>query len=392
MNFIDQRRPTPASARLAFQTGRAVSAALVGALLVLPGCATYKRRGLEPARAAKIEQEIVCREIPMPRELEDRILALDATRISDQDVREVLAKAPAPRVFNIHGGVFPVHRRMISFSEFLVGMGYPRDRIQNPGDGTYTFSCYESSEVIAGIAGWYYERDGMRPMLVGHSQGAMQAVKVLYKLDGRTTKEVHVFNPLTWEEEERCEIMDPLTGEKRPVIGLHLSYVTGVGGGGLTRFLPNQWVLCGRLRKIPDSAEEFTGFFKGKDLLGGDFLGYGPSNEYHPINKAQVRNVRLPSKYRHGSIPDTEHLLKSEQIKDWINAYTPAAPPELNEFDADSRHILWAADVWYSVKKHWTVELQRLIAARRAPPESIPTGSAPQKSTPGATSALRDGS
>ena len=27
---------------------------------------------------------------------------------------------------------------------------------------------------------------------------------------------------------------------------------------------------------------------------------------------------------------------------------------------------LWAADVWYSVKRHWALELQRLVRSRRA--------------------------
>ena len=57
---------------------------------------------------------------------------------------------------------------MFGFCRFLVGMGYPAGSITNPGDGTYTFSCYESSEKIAGCIAWYYEREGLRPMIVGH--------------------------------------------------------------------------------------------------------------------------------------------------------------------------------------------------------------------------------
>jgi hypothetical protein len=85
---------------------------------------------------------------------------------------------------------------------------------------------------------------------------------------------------------------------------------------------------------------------------------------------AVVRNVWLPSEYKHGSIPDTKHLLQSQEMRDWINGYRPAADltvaPQLDrQFDADSSHILWAADVWFSIKKHWVLELQRLIQARR---------------------------
>jgi hypothetical protein len=79
-----------------------------------------------------------------------------------------------------------------------------------------------------------------------------------------------------------------------------------------------------------------------------------------------VRNVRLPSAYKHGAIPDTKHLLESQQIKDWINNYQPGGgpleTPRLDvTFDADSKNILWAADAWYSIKKHWVLELQRLL-------------------------------
>jgi hypothetical protein len=29
-------------------------------------------------------------------------------------------------------------------------------------------------------------------------------------------------------------------------------------------------------------------------------------------------------------------------------------------------NALWAADVWFHVKKHWTLEAQRLMRAKRA--------------------------
>jgi len=144
-----------------------------------------------------------------------------------------------------------------------------------------------------------------------------------------------------------------------------------VGAGGLTRLLPNQWDMCMKLRAVPDSVEEFTGFCKGKDLLGGDFLGYGPANYFRAKGSAVVRNVRLLSMYKHGAIPDTKHLLNSQAMMDWINNYRPPDlplnEPSLNvEFDGDSSHILWAADVWFSIKKHWVLELQRVLRANHS--------------------------
>jgi hypothetical protein len=339
---------------------------LLCAASLLAGCATYDRHGLDPLEAQKVEKRAVVREFNLSPELQDKILALDPTHVSEKNIREVLSQAPAPRLINIHGGIYPVHMRMVSFCEFLMGMGYPGNAITNPGDGTFTFSCYESAEKITGVIAWYYELEAMRPMIIGHSQGGMQAVKVLHLLASH--ERLPVWNPLTWDREHRFEITDPLTGKKCPVGGgLQLSFVASMGAGGLTRALPNQWDMIGSLRDIPDSVVEFTGFYKGMDVLGGDFMGYGSANLFKPLGKAEVRNVQLPTEYSHGKTPDAKHLLKSQQIIDWINNYQPMDQPKVDvQFDSDASHILFAADVWYSIKKHWVLELQRMIRAKRA--------------------------
>ena len=339
--------------------------------LLGPGCATYDREGMDPLAAAQIEATKVRREFKPASELRRQILRLNPDHVTGQDVQQVLAQCPAPRIINIHGGIYPVHRKMISFSEFLIGMGYPGACITNPGDGTYTFSCYDSSKMIAGVIAWYYEREGLRPMLVGHSQGGMQVVKVLRKFAGPPSARLHVWNPLTWKEEPACDYVDPLTGERRPVVGLTLPFASATAAGGITRLIPNQWDMLTKLRVVPDSVEEFTGFYKGMDLLGGDFLGYGPANHFCAKNQAVVRNVRLPTAYTHRSIPDSKHLLNSQQIKDWIDNYHPlnehVSKPTVDiVFDSDSRNILWAADIWFTIKKHWVLELQRYLQAKPA--------------------------
>ena len=342
---------------------------LLGILLV-PGCALYSRHGLNSRRAAEVEKNFGLRTYALTPETEDQILALDPEHVTEANLRGPLAHAPAPRIINIHGGIWPVHERMISFSHFLIGMGYPAASIRNPNDGTWTFSCYERADLIAGMIAWYYEKEGLRPMIVGHSQGGIQNIKVLDLFaDGGP---VAVWNPLTWKKEDRYDIVDPLTGARRPVAGLTLPYVTSMGAGGITRMLPNQWDMNLRLRTIPDTVEEFTGFYKGLDLLGGDFLGYGPMNLFGAKNRAQVRNIELPAAWRHGHVPDTEHLLKSQAIIDRINAYHPPPEPHVvipqNEdtMRKDTLYLAWAEDVWFSIKKHWVLELQRLIRARRA--------------------------
>jgi hypothetical protein len=338
------------------------------AMLWLPGCATYDRHGLEATRANQIETKYGLKTYSLSLQLENKILALNPEHVTATDLKDVLARAPAPRIINIHGGIYPVHRQMISFSKFLVGMGYPAASIRNPCDGTWTFSCYESGDMIAGMIAWYYEEEGLRPMMIGHSQGGIQVVRILDAFASSSSNRLEVWSPLTWKSESRHEITDPLTGKTRPVVGLQLPYVAAMGAGGLTRFLPNQWDMNFALRTVPDSVEEFTGFYKGNDLLGGDMFGYGPLNYFHASGHAVVRNVRLPTKEEHGKMPATEHLLKSQQIRDWINNYTPIPTPNEDitvHFDSDSKHILFAADVWFSVKKHWVLELQRLIIARR---------------------------
>ena len=337
--------------------------------LLLTGCALYDRHGLSPARALAIEKKFGLANYSLTTEVEDKILALDPGHVSAADIKNVLAHASAPRIINIHGGIYPVHRQMISFSRFLVGMGYPEESIRNPGDGTWTFSCYEDMDMVAGMIAWYYEKEGLRPMMIGHSQGGMQVVRILDKFADSDTNSLEVWSPLTWQSELRRVITDPLTGQRRPVAGLQLPYVAAMGAGGLTRILPNQWDMNLRLRVIPDSVEEFTGFYKGNDLLGGDLLGYGSLNLFYASGHAAVRNVRLPTAEEHGKTPAALHLLRSRQITTWLNNYIPIPTPNEDvsvHFDDDSRHILFAADIWYSVKKHWVLELQRLIRARRA--------------------------
>ena len=339
---------------------------LLGAALLLPGCAAVESRHIQPHQSAGNAVPPDFQAITFTPELEDKILALDPEHVSEKDIKDVLSHTPAPKIVNIHGGIYPVYLMMISFSEFLADMGYPEASIGNP-DGSYSYSCYEDSKKIAGAVAWYYEKEGMRPMIVGHSQGGMQTIKVLRQLAGDFSMNVAVWNPITDKSEMRYQITDPITGQKRPVVGLQVCYATAEGAGGLTRLLPNQWNIETTLRKVPDSVEDFTGFYQKFDVLGGDFLGFGPGNLFHPTGKAIVRNVELPASYGHAAIPDTKHLAKNPEAREWINHYTPTnkyqSDPNLK---GDIRHILWAADVWYSIKKHWVLELQRVIRVKRA--------------------------
>jgi hypothetical protein len=330
------------------------------------GCSTTSYRYREALYTQEVERWTVLNQLSMSQLLEDEILALDPEHITEKDIKNLLSRAPAPRIINIHGGIYPVYLLMKSFSEFLIGMGYPEEKIRNPQNGSYSYSCYTLSTKLAGLIAWYYEREGLRPMVIGHSQGGIQAVKVLHELNGSFSETIPVWNPLSNSTEERFSIIDPLNGEERNIVGLKVSYATAVGAGGLTMFLPNQWQMFGKLRRIPDTAEEFTGFYMGLDFLGGDFFGFGHANLYEPSGTAKVRNVQLPIGYNHVMVPKTKHLTESKEIRDWINNYVPTGKPQIDvEFESSSGNIIWAADVWHSIKKHWALELQRLIRAKR---------------------------
>jgi hypothetical protein len=288
------------------------------------------------------------------------ILAIDPDKVSDSDVRKLLATGPTPRIVALHGGIYPVHLVMESFARFLMGMGYPADKLRHPGDGRLSHSPYERSEQIAGLLAWYYESEGLMPMLVGHSQGGIQLVKVLYALDGKDTAQLAVWNPLRDAAEPRTTIRDPFSGELRPVVGLKVPYASVVAAGGAALLLPNQWEMGGgRLQRIPDSVQSFTGYSLGVDLVAWDLPGAGA--RYRPLGTAQVRNVELPSDYSHVLVAVTAHLARDPVLRDWINAYEPGRANEPPQTQANTANLLWAADVWHDIKKQWALQAQRAL-------------------------------
>jgi len=301
--------------------------------------------------------------LPLDPTTEDRLLALDPERISPEEVREVLARAPAPRVIGLHGSVPIV--TMAPFAEFLIAMGYPAERLRNPRDGRYTYSSFTDSREVAGALAWHYEREGSVPMLIGHSQGGMLTVKVLQDLAGASGDRINVWNPVSDAAEDRFTVVDPLTGSDRPVVGLRVPYAAALATGSLMRVLLGQWGMVSRLRTVPDSVAEFTGYFIEWDVIAGTSPGSAQDNPYRPTGTAQVRNVTLPADYSHVSLPAAAHLAANEVTRAWIERYAPGEPPPV-QADLDTRNLLHAADIWFSVKKHWCLEAQRLVRAQRA--------------------------
>ena len=348
--------------------GNSLLSLLVALAMALAGCATPPRAPgqveASPAPPIARSPEAPPKPQPLDATLEQRILALDPEHLTADDVK-TLAEGPAPHVMLLHGGIYPVHLLMANFGRFLTGMGYPEAQIRDPGDREWSYSPYEESAQLAGLVAWYYERDGMRPMMIGHSQGGIQIVKVLRELNGKMSNSIPVWNPVTRSAEPRTTITDPLTGRERPVVGLSISYASVVGAGGAAFLLPNQWNMAGRLRSIPDSVDEFTGFLIGLDMIAWTVPG-SDEDRFRENGTARVRNVELPAIYNHITVPVTRDLPHDPQVREWIEAYVPGTNADPSSLPIEAQlHVLWAADVWYSVKKHWCLEAQRLIRARR---------------------------
>ncbi len=292
-----------------------------------------------------------------------RLQGLDPERISARDVAEVLARVPAPRIILLQGSLALVS--MEPFAEFLIAMGYPADRIRNPRDGRTSESSFMDSRQLAGMVAWYYEADGMPPVLIGHSKGGALVISVLYELAGEFSESIPVWNPLTDQAESRMTIVDPASGEVRPVVGLRIRYAAALATGKLPRLLTGQWSLLSRLRRIPDSVDDFTGFSIEWDLIAGDFPGSEP---YTAIGTAAVRNVTLPAAYTHIGLPRVEHLAANPVTRAWIDAYFPGAAIALpDQQGIDTTNLVHAADVWYSVKKTWCLSARRRLDATRVP-------------------------
>jgi hypothetical protein len=356
--MIDRRTRTVATAL------RVTLAACVTTTLI--GCATKPSGTIEPTGEGKVERSAVLLSLALDRALEERILALDPEHISDYDVRSTLAAGPTPRIILLHASVYPVYLIMSSFATFLEGMGYPGAKLRDPVDGAYSQSPYGSSERLAGEIAWYYERDGVRPLIIGHSQGGMQAIKVLYRLAGAFDPKVAVWNAATDKPEKRFTIIDPLDGAERPVVGVSVAYAAAVGAGGAAFLLPNQWDMFFRLRTIPDTVDEFTGFAIQGDMVAWTFPGMSGVSKYRRGGVAKVRNVVLPITYNHIMVPITHTLAADAKTRDWINAYMPGNTDESTApAGVSGYNILWAADVWFSIKKHWCLEAQRLVRAKR---------------------------
>ena len=334
---------------------------IVGALAPAAFACALGLAPITAARAQPAANDTQAQTADVDPAIARRLQALDPERISAKDVAEVLARVPAPRIILLEGSIALVN--MDPFAEFLIAMGYPADRIRNPRDGRMSGSSFTDTRQLAGMVAWYYETEGMPPILIGHSKGGALVISVLYELAGELPDPIHVWNPVTDQAEPRTTIVDPATGNARPVVGLRLRYAAALATGKLPRLLTGQWWLLSRLRRIPDSVDEFTGFSIDWDMIAGNF---GGSDPYTAIGTAAVRNVTLPAAYTHIELPRVDHLAANPVTRAWIDAYVPGAGVALpDQQGVDTKNLVHAADIWHSVKKTWCLSARQRLDARR---------------------------
>ena len=261
--------------------------------------------------------------------LEDRILALDPERVTAADVRQMLAQGPTPRIMLLHGGIYPVHLSMASFGRFLVGMGYPEARIRDPCDGKLVAQPVRGRRAArrhrrVALREGRHAADADRPQ-PGRDAGGQGPARAERRLQrrGRRVESAHRFCRRT---ARRSSIRSPATSG--PSSALTLSYASAVGAGGAAFLLPNQWSMLGKLRTIPDTVDEFTGYSIDARPGRGPCPASTRTRKFENGGRAKVRNVTLPAGINHITVPVTAQLAaRIRRCAKWIDAYVPGTPP-----------------------------------------------------------------
>ena len=260
---------------------------------------------------------------------------------------------------------------------FFEAMGYPGAQLEQSGPNPRSRASFVEARRIAGELAWHYERDGMMPMLIGHSQGGMVVVKVLHELaDARATSAIPVWTPGEDAPQPRTSIVDPYSGKSRAVAELTVDFASALATGSLPRVLLGQWGMLPLLREIPDTVHAFTGFAIPWDPIAG--TGPDPA-PYRAMGTARVRNVVLPAASSHIGLPRTEHLAAQGTTRTWIDTFRPGVEAPWPQA-ADTSNLVLAANLWYDVKRQWCEGAKRLATRERAEaPTLAPSQLAPDE-------------
>jgi len=87
------------------------------------------------------------------------------------------------------------------------------------------------------------------------------------------------------------------------------------------------------------------------------------------VEPYQLENFKIAGFSWSNMTPAMQHLADDPFTRRWIAGFDPrlqpAVPPVIP--GTDLHNIVHAADIWFSVKKHWCLEAQRYARARHAP-------------------------
>ena len=336
--------------------------------LLVTGCAN--RSGATAVGPTVLSEDVVCSSVSSDHAA--HVLAMNPDLLAEADLMILRNFFPVPRIIAINGSLPVVS--MDSFAGFLTAMGYPEEKIRNPLNGARSYSSYLDSARLAGMVAWYYEKDGVMPILIGHSQGGMLVVRLLYELSGDFRRDVEVWDPYADRAEGRTTIIDPINGHERPVIGLKAGLASAIATGKVMRLLLGQWDMLRRLRQIPDSVAEFTGYHLPHDPISGTIFGVGNGDWYRPAGSAFVRNVVLPDDTGHLTVILAEPLAQDRGARQWIAAYDPDRDMSMPLLAKGSGSPLFAADIWHRIKAAWCREVQDWIISKRRVCEAVSSG------------------
>ncbi len=101
----------------------------------------------------------------------------------------------------------------------------------------------------------------MMPLLIGYSGGGMLVLRTLHELAGAFGTGFAVVDAVTGDALPRD--IDRRSGRPaivRPVLGLKVPYACALATGKLPRLLLGQWTMLAKLRSVPDTVDDFTGF------------------------------------------------------------------------------------------------------------------------------------
>lgn len=288
------------------------------------------------------------------------VASLDCAK-ADELTAAMLPADRAPHVVMPQGSLGIV--TMEPFGRFLAAMGYPERALVDAHGGTMTTDSDIGGATLAGALASMHERDGVRPIVIGHSKGGGVVIQTLRALVGAEGDDLPMVDPRTLEPLPRTSYADPASGERRRVVDLKLPLAVAIATGRMPRVLRGQFELASVLRDVPDSAEIFVGFFIPYDPIAGTFAG--DEDPYRALGRAEVRNVVLPPHTSHIGVPRTEALAADPAARAWIERYRPGAgePPAALR---DAENLAMASELWYAIKRAWCGEAKRAASGRRS--------------------------